>query len=378
MSFESVDALQQALTKNVFHYAKDAKKAAGRALGTLVEIINFYLLKAWGYEKYIAIERHIPEYANNDLTHNVEFTLHPSENITVLRLAENQLPFTVAKIKKNIDTLQWQKNRQKNTRLLSVSKILRNACALYEAEDHLVMAYLGGKSGNEWNISIERLLLHPFAMFECKRVGVEEGVKKGPQTIEKAKQGGVCGGKSISAAKIRMSDGIIYGALNEKNRALRLAPYEKFLKTIIQSDSPSLLRGFILTIGVISNHGNWFSSRDHNKELRVLAQSYDWLLFLTDNGLARFVEDLLLNPSGEYREVRQAFIESYTGAKGGNKFTKVQISLAADKAIQKYFSDNIKEIETWFNVISPSETDLTKLKTELDALANKDWQAILK
>ena len=96
MSFESVDALQQALTKNVFHYAKDAKKAAGRALGTLVEIINFYLLKAWGYEKYIAIERHIPEYANNDLTHNVEFTLHPSENIAVLGLAETELPFTVS------------------------------------------------------------------------------------------------------------------------------------------------------------------------------------------------------------------------------------------------------------------------------------------
>ena len=113
MSFESVDALQQALTKNVFHYAKDAKKAAGRALGTLVEIINFYLLKAWGYEKYIAIERHIPEYANNDLTHNVEFTLHPSEKIAVLELTESELPFTVAKIKKKIDAIQWQKDRQK-------------------------------------------------------------------------------------------------------------------------------------------------------------------------------------------------------------------------------------------------------------------------
>ena len=42
--------------------------------------------------------------------------------------------------------------------------------------------------------------------------------------------------------KIRMSDGKIYGALNEKNRELRLEPYEKFLKTIIKSDSPSLLK----------------------------------------------------------------------------------------------------------------------------------------
>ena len=242
----------------------------------------------------------------------------------------------------------------------------------------MVIAHLGGKSGNKWDISIERLLPHPFAMFECKRVGVEEGVKKEPQTIEKAKQGAYVAGKVSALQKIRMSDGKIYGALNEKNRELRLEPYEKFLKTIIKSDSPSLLKNFILTIGVVSNHGNWFSSKDHNKELRVLAQSYDWLLFLTDNGLARFVEDLLLNPGGEYREVRQAFTESYTGAKGGNKFTKAQISLAADKAIQKYFSDNIKEIEAWFNVISPLETDLTRLKAERDTLSNKDWQAILK
>ena len=152
-------------------------------------------------------------------------------------------------------------------------------------------------------------------------------------------------GKVSALQKIRMSDGRIYGALNEKNRELSLEPYEKFLKTIIKFENLSLLRGFILTISVISNHGNWFSSKDHNKELRVLAQSYDWLLFLTDNGLARFVEDLLLNPGGEYREVRPAFTECYTGAKGGNRFTKVQIPLAADKAMQKYFSDNIKEIE---------------------------------
>jgi hypothetical protein len=38
MSYKSVDALQQVLVEKVFHYAEDRKKAAGRALGTLVEI----------------------------------------------------------------------------------------------------------------------------------------------------------------------------------------------------------------------------------------------------------------------------------------------------------------------------------------------------
>lgn len=86
MPYESVDALQQALTRDVFHYAKDAKKAAGRALGTLVEIITFYLIKSWGYEKYTAIERRLPEYANPDITHNVEFSLHPSAEIASVKM----------------------------------------------------------------------------------------------------------------------------------------------------------------------------------------------------------------------------------------------------------------------------------------------------
>lgn len=71
MPYESVDQLQKVLTENVFHYAKDGKKAAGRALGTLVEIITFYALKSWGFEHNTAIERRLPEFANDDITHNV-------------------------------------------------------------------------------------------------------------------------------------------------------------------------------------------------------------------------------------------------------------------------------------------------------------------
>ena len=241
-----------------------------------------------------------------------------------------------------------------------------------------MMAYLGDKDGDEWNISVESLRAHPFAMFECKRVGVEEGVKKGPQTIEKAKQGAYVARTVSSLQKIRMSNGAVHGALHMDDGKLRVEPYEQFLKTVIHSQNPSLLDGFILTVGIVSNHGNWFTSEDHNKELKVLAQSYDWLLFLTDAGLAEFVEDLLLNPAEKYMEVRQAFTGSYTGAKGANKFTKVQISLLADKAIQEYFRDNIRRIEGWFNVISPAGSDIHALKAQLDVLAAKNWKAILK
>jgi len=102
------------------------------------------------------------------------------------------------------------------------------------------------------------------------------------------------------------------------------------LAEIINSNDAELLRDFILTVGVVSNHGNWFTSENHNKELRVLAQSYDWLLFLTDPGLAEFITDLLLEPAPLLEPARNAFIASYKKGKKKNKFTKVQIDHRAD------------------------------------------------
>jgi len=79
MAYESVDKLQKLLAEQVFGYTQDAKKAAGRALGTLVEIITFYLVKSWGYEKSIAIERPLPEYGNSEITHREE-QIHQSSD----------------------------------------------------------------------------------------------------------------------------------------------------------------------------------------------------------------------------------------------------------------------------------------------------------
>ncbi len=77
MTFESVDALQRTLANTVFKYAADRKKAAGRALGTLVELVTFYTLCAWDFRDHMVIERSVPEFANRDIMHNVEFSLHP-------------------------------------------------------------------------------------------------------------------------------------------------------------------------------------------------------------------------------------------------------------------------------------------------------------
>jgi hypothetical protein len=378
MPYESVDALQRALTRDVFHYAKDAKKAAGRALGTLVEIITFYLIKGWGYEKHTAIERRLPEYANPEITHNVEFSLHPSEQITSIKVDKATLPLTPKKILQLLDHPDWTADDSKSTQLLSSDEILRNACTLHEDASRIIVAYLGKATPSSYRLTVNRLTPHPFAVIECKRVGVEEGVKKGPQTIEKAKQGAYVARAVSSLQKIRMSDGSVYGVLHLDSGELRYEPYEGFLRSVVASDDASLLRDFTLTVGVVSNHGNWFTSDDHNKELKVLAQSYDWLLFLTDAGLSEFVESLLVKPAKKYRPIRDAFVKSYTGKRGENRFTKVKIALAADLALQEYFRSNTGKVESWFNVISPAGRSVAELKRELTLLAGKKWKEILK
>lgn len=377
MSYQSVDALQRQLAEDVFHYTTDAKKAAGRALGTLVEIVTFYLLKSWELEQYIAIERHLPEYGNPDITHNVEFSLHPSLNVGTTRFDNSRLPITPRKIARNLKGIDLPPESLKTSQLLTSGKVLRNACVLSEDEENLLVAYLDKSTRTGYRVNVNRLVLHPFAAIECKRVGIEEGISKGPQTIEKAKQGGYVARTLSSLQKIRTADGSVHGVLDVPGGDFHRAPYNDLLDKVIASDDPDLLRHFTLTVGIASNHGNWFTAEDHNKELKVLADSYDWLLFLTDEGLSEFVDSLLVSPKRRYKPIRDAFLNSYPKAQSVNMFTKVQMALNADLALRKFFVENLSRVESWFNVISPEERSVDELKNELRLLAHKNWQDIL-
>lgn len=51
MAYKSIDAVQEELASEFFARTADAKKASGRALGTFVEIITYYLIKQWGVIK---------------------------------------------------------------------------------------------------------------------------------------------------------------------------------------------------------------------------------------------------------------------------------------------------------------------------------------
>ncbi len=224
MPYESIDALQRELTANVFHYANDPKKAAGRALGTLIEVITFYLLKSWGYERNVAIERRLPEYANTDITHNVEFSFHPSTELATVAAAESDLPLTAKKIQRLLNSPTWSSGGFKSNQLISKDKILRNGCTLHEDNDRIIIARLMEVADDRYRLSVHSLLHHPFAVMECKRVGVEEGVNKGPQTIEKAKQGAYVARSVSSLQKIRMNDGTIFGILHSDTGELLYEP----------------------------------------------------------------------------------------------------------------------------------------------------------
>jgi len=376
MSYQSIDSLQKTLAETVFDYTTDKKKAAGRALGTIVEIITFYVLKTWDLGSYIAIERRLPEYKNIDITHNVEYSLHPSKSIAELNFTKYELPFTTRKIMRLMDKAFGQDIQSvKNFVLLTSNSILRNSCTVAELPDSFLMATLDVDAN--FIASVYKLNDIPFAILECKRVGVEDGMKKGPQTIEKAKQGAYVAKTVSSLQKIRLRTGEIGGFIQKSDGSIVVKNYVEFLNEIVSSNDKELLEDFILTVGVVSNHGNWFTSDNHNKELKVLAQSYDWLIFLTDEGLCEFITELLLSPTKDYEPVKNAFLSSYSKGKRKNQFTKVQMNLEADILLQRYFDENSDKILNWFNVISPEGKDLEELRDELSSLANKNWEVIL-
>ncbi len=378
MPYESVDQLQKVLAQDVFHYAKDVKKASGRALGTLIEIVTFYLLKAWQFESSTAIERSLVEYGNPEITHNVEYSLHPTLREREFVMRGPKLPLTSSRILSSLDEgiFPLAGCQKTNRTLLTTDGILRNACVIAKGLSSHLTAYLIAKTDDEVRLTLVEQYAKPYAMFECKRVGVEEGMKKGPQTIEKAKQGAYVAKAVSSLQKVRRASGELQGLVYQSDQTIYAKPYDELLAEILASDNPELLRDFILTVGVVSNHGNWFSAGQQNKEMKVLAQAYDWLIFLTDEGLAEFITELLLAPQPLLQVARNAFLASYAAEKKSNRFTKVQMDYEADQALQAYFTDNLARIEKWFNVITPENRSLDNLKAQLTQLRAKDWRTI--
>lgn len=353
MSYQSIDILQKSLASTIFSNKKDAKKAAGRALGTIVEIITYYLLREWGFTDNIDIETKLPEFGNPDITHNVEFTLH---KIVKKEERDASFPLSFTKVR---NLFNYHPQEKKTGNVIDKFNIIKNSAVIGKNSNLIGICNIHDKK-----IVLSHITEQSSAMFECKRVGVEEGMKKGPQTIEKAKQGAYVALKSSSLQKVRDKEGNVYGVYFN-GEEMHTEKYEDALNICLKSNS---LDDFILSFGVISNHGNWFTSQDMNKELKVLAQSYDRLLFLTDPGLYSFIERTILHPTPEYLPIRNAFIGSYSEGKKTNTFTKSKISLDAHISLTHFFHNNISLIEDWFNIISPIDISMEEIKSQLHTL----------
>ena len=367
MPYDSIDAVQNRLSDSYFCRTDDAKKASGRALGTFVELITYYILKQWGFQKSLAIETRLPEYGVSHLTHNVEFTLHKvSFNLENLKYDPCR-PLTSSIIIKNneLSELPDFKAATSKTLVSSTSpKIIKNGMVIGNTSKEIILAYADTHSHS---YQINQLNKFPFAMFECKRVG-KEGNSRGPQTIEKAKQGAYVAKSISSLQKIVMPDGSLGGIYFDEAQIPHIDHYNDLVDKFIRKEL-SPIPNFVLTVGVISNHGNWFTNDNMNKELEILSRSYDWLLFLQDKGLTEFVNDFLEMP-----ECRSAFEFSYSlnidsGKKNPNIFTKSQISYEADRELSTYFSKNEQRIMAWFNIITPASKDILELKSNLESLA---------
>lgn len=216
------------------------KKTAGRALGTIVELITYYLLREWGLCDSMSIERGLPEFGDEEICHNVEFTLHP---VLKEEAVGQEPPLTAAKIMELLteDMVEAFAQRKSN-KLLDANNVLRNSCLLAESKGWLLVANLH-KEDNLVHVALQQN--SPFAMVECKRVGVEEGCKKGPQTIEKAKQGAYVAQMTSSLQKVWI-EGQRYGLVYKDGQPL-VKPYERLLDDVIRDKTP--LHKFILSIG---------------------------------------------------------------------------------------------------------------------------------
>lgn len=386
MALQSINDLQNWLAEGVFGRTKDKRKAAGRALGTIVELITFYMLRQWGYLPSLSIERRLPEFGNQEITHNVEFGLHPILDSATFLISKGKLKNNCLVNKTSIRKIEGLLARftghtqWRGETLLSTDGLQRNAAVLSEGSDQLLVANIVGETDSDYQILLTLLGASPFAMAECKRVGIEEGARKGPTTIEKAKQGAYVATHVSALQKVRSYDGKLYGVLAKPDGTFEICPWKEELKRLVHKAPPEELDGFVLTIGVASDHGNWFTNENANKELKVLMQSYDWLLFLTDKGIVQFMAETILSNDPRFVNVRKAFQDSYgtpeTGVykSGKNRMTKVKIERSAHLALEGYFSERIEDIESSFNVLSPAGEPIQQLKDELDALRVRKWK----
>ena len=365
MTPKRVEDVQALLAGEAFAHTQSPRKAAGRALGALVEIITYYLLESWNLRESISMEVPLGKYGNREITHNVECGLYRAEKRCHANAQGRPRPKPITAHAMQNMMLRphgLDIGKVRSVALLSVG-VVRNSCLLNKYTSTRWVANYG--RGGDATVSLQSS--RPYMIFECKRVGLDAHRRKGPQAIEKAKQGSYVARTASCLQRIRDSHGNVMGIIYDGEN-YTVGPYSELFDDTIHSGRP-IPQGFVVTVGVVSNHGNWFTADSQNKEMMVLAQSYDWLLFLTDRGLAEFANDVVL--SGRHAGAKKAFQDRCAEEKKSNRFTKVRMSLEAHRELAACFKANMRSVEDWFNAITPAESRLGDLRSQTRSLHSK-------
>lgn len=364
----SIDEIQKKLQKDIFKDRVDAKKAAGRALGTIQEIIVWFLLEVHGLGIRTLLEYQLPEYANADILHNVEFSIHPLRSIDSLSLIGTKnmsikLPSEIikrhSKQKKNLvpSVTVLERHRQFGNEVRVI-----NPCFVKNLVDWNYDEVYLGRYKNKDEGELVTISKTPIAFVESKRVGLEEGTTTGPQTIEKAKQASYIALRTSKLQKI-FHAGEILGVMVLSDGTKIVDNYEKLWSDLIKKGDINALRGVVRSIILLSDSINWYVKGVEKKDLHVIKQSYDWTIWMEDEGLISFVENFLLTDG----VIRDVFYKNYVERKkGGTFFTKNRMDNEAYSVLFSFFQKNHEKIEkTWLKVLAPKDKTFDDMVKEL-------------
>lgn len=378
MPYNSIDEIQSFIADSFFKKNKDPKKSAGRVLGTFVEIITYYLLKSFGFHKNMAIDTRLPEFDCRALTHKTELTLHRLrllKSMAVDRNASFSSDDALKEFKFKPDDLlndwmnNWMYDRDfvlsPSEKIIDAphgSSCIKNGVTIGRSSRYM---YAVSVDSSEDTCTCSKLECVPFAAFKCRRSG-----GRGSKTFKQVKQGIYVMRTFSALRRVKTSGGAMKGFVLCAFGKYILDDYFKLMERILIGDLRGLY-GFTLTVGVVSNYGNWFTSDNPDDDIKALQHEYDWLLSISDDGLAKFAGHILSDamPACRAAFTSSCSVNSATRRKNINTFTKSFIDYDADVELTKYFTDNADEILSWFNVMFPAGGSIDMLKIILRSLA---------
>lgn len=361
-SFDAIDEAQMALSNEIFDSTRSPKKASGRAIGTLQEMLAYSILHYHNLDDRIYLEYPLPEQGLEEVTHSVEFSIHPKIGTKPAAVSGRKHDNVTLQDTDAEDLYGEDSERLKKVRLVQHDDdydVIHTNPSLLKLDDLKNWPYNNipiGRLADEGDKEIVLLDPQPVGFIECKRVGLEEGTTSGPQTIEKAKQAGFVALRTSRLQKIITSDGKKGVLVNDGS--VEYDDFEKLWESKLSSQNPSDLRGIVRSVLFFSDHGNWFPGNEESKDVKILKSSFDWAIWVEDDGLIELVE-FVLNDT----DMRRAFELHVDSSK--TILTKSKLESRARQAMLRFVEENWESLsENWLTVLEPEGKSIEDLLEE--------------